>query len=154
MAAVARRKRRKLARSRHAPPLPLPWCQIQKVVVERGGSGDSLASKTHRGSPSTWTRELPVMLEASRSRGAANAATWDFFAAGEGSHKVSLGGDFSIQLLPWMGCKLLVCLDRCLELKRFFLEHCYYEVIDSLRLTWMMPTSVRKNALKRWSFFS
>jgi len=49
MAAVARRKRRKLARSRHAPPLPLPWCQIQKVVVERGGSGDSLASKTHRG---------------------------------------------------------------------------------------------------------
>ena len=50
------------------------------------------------GSPSTWTRELPVMLEASRSRGAANAATWDFFAAGEGSHKVSLGGDFSIQV--------------------------------------------------------
>ncbi|KXG21912.1 hypothetical protein SORBI_3009G123800 [Sorghum bicolor] len=52
------------------------------------------------GSPLTSTRELPVMLEASRSPGAANAATWDFFAAGKGSHKVSLGGDFSIQVSP------------------------------------------------------
>lgn len=46
---AARRKRQKLARSRHTPPLPLPQCQIQKVVVEGGGSDNSLASKTNIG---------------------------------------------------------------------------------------------------------
>ncbi|CAO2182329.1 unnamed protein product [Urochloa humidicola] len=42
-------------------------------------------------------RERLVMLEGSRSPGAANAAAGDFLA--EGSHNVSLGGDFSIQVL-------------------------------------------------------
>lgn len=45
-------------------------------------------------------RERLVMLEGSRSPGAANAAAGDFFAEGEGSHNVSLGGDFSIQVSP------------------------------------------------------
>jgi len=44
-------------------------------------------------------RERLVMLEGSRSPGAGNAAAGDFFAEGEGSHNVSLGGDFSIQVL-------------------------------------------------------
>ncbi|CAD6334383.1 unnamed protein product [Miscanthus lutarioriparius] len=38
------------------------------------------------------------MLEGCRSPGASNAATGDFFTVGEGSHKVSLDGDFSIQV--------------------------------------------------------
>ncbi|KAG2592986.1 putative ataxin-3 homolog [Panicum virgatum] len=42
-------------------------------------------------------RERLVMLEGSQSPGAANAAAGDFLA--EGSHNVSLGGDFSIQVL-------------------------------------------------------
>ncbi|CAO1944408.1 unnamed protein product, partial [Urochloa humidicola] len=42
-------------------------------------------------------RERLVMLEGSRSPGAANAAAGDFLP--EGSHNVSLGGDFSIQVL-------------------------------------------------------
>jgi Ataxin-3 len=45
-------------------------------------------------------RERLVMLEGSRSPGAGNAAAGDFFAEGEGSHNVSLGGDFSIQVSP------------------------------------------------------
>jgi len=45
-------------------------------------------------------RERLVMLEGSRSPGAANPAAGDFFAEGEGSHNVSLGGDFSIQVSP------------------------------------------------------
>ncbi|GJN17147.1 hypothetical protein PR202_gb04193 [Eleusine coracana subsp. coracana] len=40
-------------------------------------------------------RERQVMLEG----GAATTAAGDFFAEGEGSHNVSLGGDFSIQVL-------------------------------------------------------
>lgn len=44
-------------------------------------------------------RERLVMLEGSRSPGEANPAAGDFFAEGEGSHNVSLGGDFSIQVL-------------------------------------------------------
>jgi len=40
------------------------------------------------------------MLEGSRSPGAANPAAGDFFAEGEGSHNVALGGDFSIQVSP------------------------------------------------------
>ncbi|XP_062207461.1 putative ataxin-3 homolog [Phragmites australis] len=40
-------------------------------------------------------RERQVMLEG----GAATAAAGDFLAEGEGSHNVSLGGDFSIQVL-------------------------------------------------------
>ena len=43
-------------------------------------------------------RERLVMLEGSQSPGAANAAAGDFLA--EGSHNVSLGGDFSIQVSP------------------------------------------------------
>ncbi|CAL4960420.1 unnamed protein product [Urochloa decumbens] len=42
-------------------------------------------------------RERLVMLEGSRSPGGANAAAGDFLP--EGSHNVSLGGDFSIQVL-------------------------------------------------------
>jgi ataxin-3 len=45
-------------------------------------------------------RERLVMLEGSRSPGEANPAAGDFFAEGEGSHNVSLGGDFSIQVSP------------------------------------------------------
>ncbi|WVZ68149.1 hypothetical protein U9M48_017127 [Paspalum notatum var. saurae] len=44
-------------------------------------------------------RERLVMLEGSQSPGAANAASGDFLTEGEGSHNVSLGGDFSIQVL-------------------------------------------------------
>lgn len=44
-------------------------------------------------------RERLVMLEGSQSPGAANAAAGDFLA--EGSHNVSLGGDFSIQVCPF-----------------------------------------------------
>ncbi|PUZ51416.1 hypothetical protein GQ55_6G183900 [Panicum hallii var. hallii] len=43
-------------------------------------------------------RECLVMLESSQSPSAANAASGDFLA--EGSHNVSLGGDFSIQISP------------------------------------------------------
>lgn len=44
-------------------------------------------------------RERLVMLEGSRSPGGPNTAAGDFYAEGEGSHNVSLGGDFSIQVL-------------------------------------------------------
>jgi len=90
--------------------------QNGRAAVPRGAGGEALrrALRQHRPTGPLLLRvrhltavavdldqrERLVMLEGCRSPGAANAATGDFFAVGEGSHKVSLDGDFSIQVSP------------------------------------------------------
>jgi ataxin-3 len=48
-------------------------------------------------------RERQVMLQGVEAAAAAATAAGDFLAEGEGSHNVSLGGDFSIQVRRFPG---------------------------------------------------